>query len=76
MTPADLRTAHHSLGLSAGGAARLFWVSDVRTVLRWWLGERDIPGPVIVLTEALMSSRAVRRQFGLSLPDDSTTKSE
>lgn len=70
MTPTELRKAHHALGLSAGGAARLFQVSDGRTVRRWWLGERDIPGPVQVLTEALMNSRSVRRYFGLSLPGD------
>lgn len=71
MSPSELRQAHHSLGLSAEGAARLFRVSSGRTVRRWWLGERDIPGPVLSLTEALIESREVRRYFGLSLPGDS-----
>lgn len=70
MTPSDLRKAHQALGLSAAATARLFRVSDGRTVRRWWLGERDIPGPVLVLTEAIMSSREVRQHFGLSLQDD------
>ena len=69
MTPPELRDAHRRLGLSANGAARLFRVSEGRTVRRWWSGERDTPGPVIVLTQALLESGAVRRHFGLKLSD-------
>lgn len=72
MKPADLKSARHALGLSAGGFASLVNVSDGRTVRRWEAGERDIPGPVVVLTKALMTSREVRRYFGLSLPGDTT----
>lgn len=76
MTPTDLKSFRHSLGLSAEGFARLVNVSDGRTVRRWEAGQRDIPGPVVVLLSAIMDSRAVRRYFGLSLPEDSTPKSE
>lgn len=63
----ELHEAHRKLGLSANGAARLFMVSDGRTVRRWWSGERDIPGPVVVLTRALMESKAVRNFFDLNM---------
>lgn len=69
MTPDELHEAHRKLGLSAAGVARLFEVSDGRTVRRWWSGERDIPGPVQVLTRALIASKAVRNFFGLELSE-------
>lgn len=69
MTPQELHDAHNRLGLSAAGAARLFQVSGGRTVRRWWSGESDIPGPVDVLTQALIESASVRRHFGLNLVD-------
>lgn len=70
MTPADLKSARHALGLSAEKFARLVRVESGRTVRRWEAGDRDIPGPVIVLVCAIMSSRAVRRHFGLALTDE------
>lgn len=69
MTPEELHEAHRKLGLSAAAAARLFQVSDGRTVRRWWSGERDIPGPVIVLTRALIESKPVRNFFDLKLTE-------
>ncbi|TXI08752.1 MAG: hypothetical protein E6Q76_06785 [Rhizobium sp.] len=76
MTPGDLKAARHALGLSAEALAKWVGVSDGRTVRRWEAGDRDIPGPVQVLVNAALESRAVRRHFGFSLPDDSTSKSE
>lgn len=74
MTPSDLKAARHALGLSAEGFARLVSPperpSDGRTVRRWEAGDRDIPGPVIVLLSAIMANPAVRQHFGLSLPGD------
>lgn len=70
MTPTELRTGRHALGLSAEGLARLVQVESGRTVRRWEAGERDIPGPVTVIVGALMESRAVRRHFGLALDGD------
>lgn len=67
MTPKELKDAHHRLGLTAESAAALFRVSGCRTVQKWWGGERGAPGPVIVLTEALLASKSVRNFFGLEL---------
>lgn len=67
MTPAELKSARHALGLSAEGFAKWVRVESGRTVRRWESGERDIPGPVQVLVEAAVTSRAVRRHFGLNL---------
>ena len=49
MTPTELKSMRHALGLSAEGLARLLQVSSGRTVRRWEAGDRDIPGPVKVL---------------------------
>lgn len=67
MTPRELKSARHSLGLSAEGFAKLVRVESGRTVRRWESGDRDIPGPVQVIVEAVMSSAAVRRHFGLTI---------
>jgi DNA-binding transcriptional regulator YiaG len=74
MTPAELKTARHALGLSAEGFAKLVRVESGRTVRRWEAGDRDIPGPVIVIVEALMSSRSVRRHFGVAIEGDEPKK--
>ena len=67
MTPDEFKAARKALGLSTEGFARLVQVQSGRTVRRWELGERDVPGPVVVLTIALLESPAVREHFGLSL---------
>ena len=72
MLPDTLKSARHALGLSAEGFAKLVQVESGRTVRRWEAGERDIPGPVVVVVGALMESRAVRRYFGVALDGDST----
>ena len=69
LTPHDLKTARHALGLSAEGFARWVNVGDGRTVRRWEAGDRDIPGPVQVLLRAAMESAAVRDYFGLTISD-------
>lgn len=66
MTPAELKSIRHSLGLSAEGLARLVGVESGRTVRRWEAGDRDIPGPVRVLLTSIMASAAVRRYFGMT----------
>lgn len=69
MTPAELKSARHTLGLSAEGFAQLMRVQSGRTVRKWEAGDRDIPGPVEVLTEALLASAAVRRHFGITIAE-------
>lgn len=51
MTPAELKSKRHALGLSAEGFARLVRVQSGRTVRKWEAGDRDIPGPVQVILE-------------------------
>ena len=50
-----------ALGLSAEGFAKLVRVERGRTVRQWEAGERDIPGPVVILVEAIHASSAVRK---------------
>lgn len=70
MTPTELKSARHALGLSAEGFAAWVNVQGGRTVRKWEAGDRDIPGPVSVLVRAAMDSAAVRKHFGLALRDD------
>lgn len=67
MTPEELKAARHALGLSAEGFASFVGVQGGRTVRKWEAGDRDIPGPVSVLTRACLESAAVREYFGLTL---------
>lgn len=66
MTPAELKAARHSLGMSAEAFARVLQVQSGRTVQRWEAGERDIPGPVLVLTRILLQSAQARQIVGLN----------
>lgn len=65
MTPAELKSARHTLGLSAEGFARVYRVASGRTVQRWEAGDNDIPGPVVVLTRILLASAQARKIIGL-----------
>jgi transcriptional regulator with XRE-family HTH domain len=53
-TPEALKDARAALGLSADALARIVRIEDGRTVRRWEAGEREIPGPVIVILETAM----------------------
>jgi len=55
MTPDEFKAGRNALGLSTNQLARLFRVSDGRTVRRWEAGDRDIPGPAIVLMQWLIT---------------------
>lgn len=48
MTGPELRAIRRQLGLSQAEFARLF-ETDARTIRRWELEERSIPGPARVL---------------------------
>lgn len=65
MTPAELKSARHALGLSAEGFARLVRVESGRTIRRWEAGERDIPGPVTLVVELLQQSAEARHHCGV-----------
>jgi len=60
MTPDEFRAGRHELGLSTNACARLFEVSDGRTIRRWESGERDIPGPAKVLMRWLVTGKKPR----------------
>lgn len=70
MTPAQFKDARKRLGLSQAELALIFRVASDRTVRRWEDGERDIPGPVVVLMSTLLRSLEARRILGVSLPSD------
>lgn len=53
MTPAELRTAIETLGLSIEGFARASRCGS-RTVRHWLAGTRAIPGPVVTLVKLLL----------------------
>ena len=53
-TAAELKAAREFLGLSADDLARVVGVEDGRTVRRWEAGDRDLPGPVIVVMETAL----------------------
>lgn len=56
MTGEQLRRSRLALGLTLDEFARLVRVSGGRTVRKWEDGEREVPGPVAVLTELFLSS--------------------
>lgn len=53
MTSEELKAARRALKLSAEGFARLVGVQSGRTVRRWERGDRDVPGTVERLLDAL-----------------------
>jgi DNA-binding transcriptional regulator YiaG len=59
VTPADLKRARERLGLSQAEFARAVNVQSDRTVRKWEAGERDIPGPVVVLLALANEFRVV-----------------
>jgi hypothetical protein len=65
MTSTEYRAAIASLGLSQGGASRLFGV-DPRTSRRWALGELPVPRPV-ALCLLLMLANCVSAEDAESL---------
>lgn len=61
MTSAELKSIRRSLGLSAEAFARMVRVESGRTVRRWEAGDRDIPGPVMVIAEAARDDARMRK---------------
>ena len=53
MTPQEFKEARIKLGLSQGNLGQLMKTTD-RSVRRWENGDREIPGPVIVLMQAYL----------------------
>lgn len=59
MTADEFRDAIEALELSQVAAAQALEV-DARTVRRWALGEREIPGPVRVALRLMSEARMAR----------------
>lgn len=59
MTPAEIRSARQSLGLSTNGLAEALRLGKGggRTVRRWESGETPISGPAQVAIELLLEKR-------------------
>jgi DNA-binding transcriptional regulator YiaG len=57
MSPDEFKEARRKLGLSAQELATALGVADGRTVRRWEAGDRDIPGPAIVLLRIWCDAR-------------------
>jgi hypothetical protein len=62
MTPDQLTTAIHALGLRAEGFARAAGVSG-RTVRHWQNGDRPIPGLLVSLIDLLLGCEPAARLF-------------
>lgn len=64
MTPADLKTARHSLGLSTNELAAALSDPDHvkdgippvdgRTIRRWEAGDRDIPHAAVIVIKSML----------------------
>ena len=73
MTPAELKSARHALGLSAESFARIFGVASGRTVRGWETGERNgvaatVPTPIAILVRLALDMPAVRDRLGIAEP--------
>lgn len=53
MTPAEMRDIREAAGLTQSELAQFFRLSGSRTIRRYEMGEREPPGPVILLYELL-----------------------
>jgi len=63
VTPRALKSTRKSLGLSQAEFARMVGVASDRTVRKWEDGERDIPGPVIVIMGLIASCPDARARL-------------
>jgi DNA-binding transcriptional regulator YiaG len=66
MTPEEFLAIRVRLGLSHDSMGALMGVGD-RTVRRWENGERDIPGPVVLLMDCICDVPELREYLDLQL---------
>jgi DNA-binding transcriptional regulator YiaG len=55
MTPEEFKKARMDLGMSQNDMADFLGVASDRTVRRWEEGEKDIPGPVLLVMELIFN---------------------
>lgn len=70
MTPDELKSARHRLGLSISGFCRAFGVANERTVRGWEVGFRGdlpapVPPPVALLVRLAVEFQNVRQWLGI-----------
>lgn len=53
MTPDKFKEARMRLGMSQNDMAEFLGIASDRTVRRWEEGEKDIPGPVLLVLELI-----------------------
>lgn len=67
MTPRELKSFRHTLGLSAEGFSRLAGAATGRTVRKWEAGDNDIPGSVKQLVRLLESLKPSDRSHAIKM---------
>jgi len=67
MDPIDFKIARNRLGLSVRDMVALFGLGSDRTIRRWEEGEKDIPGPVLLLIDLCLNIPQVREYLGLRI---------
>lgn len=77
MTPAELKAARSTLGLTVERFAETFGVAPGRTVRGWEAGERNgqpaaVPRPVVILVDLALSELIVRHRLGIVAPKENT----
>jgi DNA-binding transcriptional regulator YiaG len=63
VTPAELKSLRHGLGLSTQGCARMLRLKSERTVRKWEAGDTEIPGPAEIVLELIRDLAAVRKRL-------------
>ena len=65
MTPTELKTARHSLGLGVEKFARVLRVESERTIRRWERGQSPIPGCVTLVLDMINNVPGAKTYLGL-----------
>jgi DNA-binding transcriptional regulator YiaG len=69
MSPEEFKSARLALGMSQNDIAEFLGVASDRTVRRWEEGEKDIPGPVLLVMELIFNVPEAAEYLDLDLPD-------
>jgi DNA-binding transcriptional regulator YiaG len=63
LTPAELKSLRHGLGLSTQALAGVLRLKSERTIRKWEAGDTEIPGPAEIVLELIRDSAAVRKRL-------------
>lgn len=67
MTPDEFKAARMRLGMSQNDMADFLGIASDRTVRRWEEGEKDIPGPVLLVLELIFNVPGVVEYLELDI---------